>query len=105
MAMDNILELLVETDKKAAAIVSDAEDVLESTMSNLDRDVAKFKEDYTQRAVHRIGIIRDEEGKASADALSDISKHYETLMANLDRAYEEHHKDWEKDLFNRCIQP
>ncbi|MEA5012768.1 MAG: hypothetical protein VB100_13725 [Angelakisella sp.] len=105
MAMDNILEFLVETDKKAAAIVSDAEDVLESTISNLDRDVQKFKEEYTQRAIHRIGIIRDEEGKASQEAFGDIAKRYDALMANLDQAYEEHHKEWEKELFERCILP
>lgn len=103
MAMDNILEMLVATDKKACSIVDEAEEVLDATISNLELDVARFKEDYTQRATHRIGVIRDEEGNASQEALVDIAKRYEVLVANLDKAYEAHHKQWVEDLFQRCI--
>ena len=104
MAMDNILEMLVAADKKACAIVDDADETLDSTTATLDREVSKFKEDYAQRATQRIGVIRDEEGKASQEALEDISRRYEALMANLDKAYEEHHKEWEAEIFRRCIE-
>ncbi len=104
MAVDRILEQLVAADQKACGIVDQAQAALDSTLANLDRDVAEFKEDYTQRAIHRIGIIRDEEGKASQEALEDISKRYEGLMAGLEQAYEAHHKEWEAELFRRCLE-
>ena len=67
---------------------------------------AQLKEHSITRKYRAIvcGVIRDEEGKASQEALEDISRRYEALMANLDKAYEEHHKEWEAEIFRRCIE-
>ena len=74
MSMDKILNRLVEADRKASALVEEAEEYLDSTVSNMDREVAEFKKGYEEKAIHRIGIIRDEEGKASQQATEDIAK-------------------------------
>lgn len=34
----------------------------------MDREVEEFKKGYEEKAVHRIGIIRDEEDKASMES-------------------------------------
>lgn len=54
--------------------MEEAEEYLDSTVSNMDREVEEFKKGYEEKAVHRIGIIRDEEDKASMESLADISK-------------------------------
>lgn len=77
MSMDKILNRLVEADRKASALVEEAEEYLDSTVSNMDREVEEFKKGYEEKAVHRIGIIRDEEDKASMESLADISKRYD----------------------------
>ena len=103
MSMDKILNRLVEADRKASALVEEAEEYLDSTISNMDREVEEFKKGYEEKAVHRIGIIRDEEGKASMESLADISKRYESLMTNMEQVYEKNHTQWEQELFNRCV--
>lgn len=103
MSMDKILNRLVEADRKASALVEEAEEYLDSTVSNMDREVEEFKKGYEEKAVHRIGIIRDEEDKASMESLADISKRYESLMSNMEQVYEKNHVQWEQELFNRCV--
>ena len=101
--MNHILEDLVKVDQEAQAMVEEAEEYLESTMANMDRMVQEYQQSYAQRAQHRIGIIRDEEGKASQQATADIAKRYDQLMENLEKTYQERHTQWEDELFQKCI--
>ena len=101
---DDILERLVDLDRKACAMVDDAQEQLDDTLSNMERDVARFREEYAQRATRRIGIIRDEEGRASEEALENISRRYQSLMDGLEESYRANHEKWEEEIFQRCIQ-
>ncbi len=101
---DSILERLMELDQKASAMVDDAQETLDDTLDNMERDVARFRESYAQRATRRIGIIRDQEGKASQSELDSISQRYQSLMDGLEETYREKHSEWEEEIFRRCIQ-
>ena len=101
---DSILERLVDLDRKACALVDDAQETLDDTLANSERDVERFREAYTEKAIRRIGIVRDEEGKASQSELESISQRYHALMEGLESTYREHHAQWEEDIFQRCIQ-
>lgn len=101
---NSVLERLVELDRKACAMVEDAQEALEDTLANTDRDMERFREEYTQKAVHRIGVVRDEEGKASQAELEDIARRYQSLMEGLERTYQERHAQWEEEIFQRCVE-
>lgn len=103
MGMDNILEDLKQVDRRACEMVDNAEEELELTVANIDREIEEFKKSYSERAKQRIGIVRDTESKASEAATGDISHRYESLMQNLETVYNENHTRWENDLFERCI--
>ena len=77
---DNILARLVELDRKACAMVEDAQETLEDTLANTERDMERFREEYTEKAIQRIGVVRDEEGRASQAELENISQRYHALM-------------------------
>lgn len=101
---NSILDRLVELDRKACAMVEDAQEALEDTLANTERDTERFREEYTQKAIHRIGIVRDQEGQASQAELEDISRRYQSLMEGLEKTYQEHHAQWEEEIFQRCIE-
>ncbi len=101
---NSVLERLVELDRRACAMVEDAQEALEDTLANTDRDMERFREEYTQKAVHRIGVVRDEEGKASQAELEDIARRYQSLMEGLERTYQERHAQWEEEIFQRCVE-
>lgn len=101
---DSILERLVELDRRACAMVEAAQETLEDTLANTDRDMERFREEYTEKAVQRIGVVRDEEGKASQAELEDIARRYQSLMEGLERTYQERHAQWEEEIFRRCIE-
>ncbi|MEG1942793.1 MAG: hypothetical protein RRY54_06840 [Angelakisella sp.] len=103
MSMNNILEQLVDTDKRARELVDNADEELELAVANIDREIDEFKKSYSERAKHRIGIVRDTESKASQEATGDISHRYEALMQNLETVYEDKHSGWEDELFARCV--
>lgn len=101
---DNVLERLVELDRRACAMVEEAQEELEHTLANTERDMERFREEYTRKATQRIGIIRDEEGRASQAELEDISRRYQSLMEGLEKTYRERHVQWEDEIFQRCIE-
>lgn len=101
---DSILSRLVDLDRKACAMVEDAQEALDDTLANTERDMARFREEYTQKAMDRIGVVREEEGKASEEELKSISQRYQTLMEGLERTYQERHARWEEEIYQRCIQ-
>ena len=101
---DNILARLVELDRKACAMVEDAQEALDDTLANTERDMERFRQTYTEKAVQRIGVVRDEEGRASQAELENISQRYHALMEGLEKTYEEHHAQWEEEIFQRCVQ-
>ena len=101
---DNILARLVELDRKACTMVDDAQEELDDTLSNTERDMERFRQTYTEKAVQRIGVVRDQEGKASQAELEDIARRYQSLMEGLEKTYQERHTQWEEEIFQRCIQ-
>ena len=101
---NNVLERLVELDRKACAMVEDAQEGLEDTLANTERDMERFREEYTQKAVQRIGVVRDEEGRASQAELMDIAQRYHSLMEGLEKTYQERHTQWEDEIFQRCVE-
>ena len=100
----SMLDRLVELDRKACAMVEDAQETLEDTLANTERDVERFREEYTQKAIQRIGVVRDEEGKASQAELDDIARRYHSLMEGLEKTYQDHHTQWEDEIFQRCVE-
>lgn len=101
---DNILARLVELDRKACTMVDDAQEELDDTLSNTERDMERFRQTYTEKAVQRIGVVRDQEGKASQAELESIFQRYQSLMEGLEKTYQERHTQWEEEIFQRCIQ-
>ena len=101
---DSILSRLVDLDRKACAMVEDAQEELDDTLSNTERDMERFRQTYTEKAVQRIGVVRDQEGKASQAELESIFQRYQSLMEGLEKTYQERHTQWEEEIFQRCIQ-
>lgn len=102
--MDVILENLMEVDRRARAIVEEGEEYLETTIANMERDVAEYKESYAQRARHRVGVVRDQEDEASRQAAEDITNRYHQLMEHLEKTHRENHTGWEDEIFQKCIE-
>ena len=104
MANENILTQLVETDCLACELVDNAEEELELTVANMEREIEEYRISYSEKAKTRIGVVRETEQKASQEAQGDITSRYDSLMQNLETVYNERHSRWEDELFARCIQ-
>lgn len=103
METDNILSQLVEADRHACELVDNAEEELELTVANMEREIEQHKASYSEKAQQRIGVVRETEQKASQEATGGIEKRYDSLMKNLETVYNEKHTQWENELFDRCI--
>ena len=101
---DSILTRVVELDRKACAMVEEAQETLDDTLANTERDMERFRQEYTQKAMERIGVVREEEGRASQAELASISQRYQALMEGLEKTYQERHAQWEEEIYQRCIQ-
>ena len=103
MNMDEILSQLVAADRRATEIVDTAEENLELTVSNIDREIAQFKQQYSAQAEERIGLEKSQAKQHTSELTDDITSKYSTLKVNLEKVYDEKHILWEKELFQRCL--
>lgn len=103
MSDSDILARLVELDKKADAMVEEAQEVLDDTLSHIEEDTEQFRKSCAEKAEQRISAIRDEEGRASQAELENISRRYQTLTEELEKTYQERHTQWEEEIFRHCV--
>lgn len=101
---EGILARLVELDKKADAMVEEAQVVLDDTLSHIEEDTQQFRKSCAEKSQQRIGAIRDEANRASQAELENISRRYQSLTEELEKTYRERHAQWEEEIFRRCVQ-
>lgn len=101
--MNDLINRLIGLDKEARTMVEDSENYRDSVLSNLEQEIEQFKKAYVEKAERRIGLVRDEENKVSGQAVQDAAARIQSLMESLNTSWQQHHKEWEDSLYERCI--
>lgn len=100
---DSILARLVELDNKAGELVEEAQEALDETVTNIERDTQEFRRSSAEKSVQRIGELRQQEEKASQARLEEIGRRYQSMTEALEKTYSDNHVQWEEEIFRRCV--
>lgn len=100
---DGVLARLMELDQKAGAMVEEAQEALDDTVSHLEGDAEAFRRARTEESERRVKAIREEEEKDSQAQLENISRRYRSLTEEMEKTYRERHAQWEEEIFRRCV--
>ncbi len=101
--MNEMLAKLIETDKKARAMVIAARQYNSDTMNNLSTDIATLRESYMSRAENRLHLIHEDEDRTTANADHDMEERYKKLTRMLEDTYAQRRDQLCNELFERCV--
>ena len=100
--MDATLNKLIELDKKARAMVTEAQQYNSDVMNRLGADIEALKQKYTEEAERRLSIIHQNEEEAEHSADTDLEKRYAELTRMLEENFAQRHDELCSQLFERC---
>ncbi len=101
--MDNIINSLIEIDKKARSIVEEAENKSQDIINSISFSQKGFEIKYDNKAKLRLKKVKDEEAEKIKNNSRLIKDKYEVLIDKLERSYFQHHEEIENEIFNRVL--
>ena len=104
MDMNTVLEKLVALDHEAARDVADAQNSLLLAKQNTELSAAAFRKEYRQKAEQRIGIVKETEGRASAEASALILQKYKAIADNMEKLFAEKEGEWVERIVDRILE-
>lgn len=101
--MEEIIKLIVETDKASRVEVEKAnnhrEQVVEELLKAKEQIDAQYKKDADDKITKARVIAQKEADNFKEDLVSLEKKKIERLQ----RQYDENHEEWEKEIFSKII--
>lgn len=101
--MQDIIKKIIEIDKTAQKMTSDALALKEQAMSSIEQDKKDLRDKYIQRARRRIEVTAQTEEKFLQEALDEIKARYDGISAKLNEKYELNHERWAEEIYQRVI--
>lgn len=101
--MENIINNLIEIDKKARKIIDEAEVKSKEIIDSIEHSKKEFEIKYDDKAASRLKKVREEEEEKLKNSCLEIKDRYEVLQKKLEKAYFENHEEIENEIFNRVI--
>ncbi|MEG1718818.1 MAG: hypothetical protein RR306_00695 [Clostridia bacterium] len=101
--MDEIINEIIEIEKRAQNIMKEARDMKEELLSTIDHDIEKMKESYLSRANDRIKFVREDEDKNTAKAIEKIDNEKSQVLNKLQSNYDTNASAWVDTMFNNIV--
>lgn len=101
--MQDIIKKIIEIDKTAQKMTSDALALKEEAQLSIEQDKKELREKYIQRAKRRIDVTAQTEEKFLEEALDEIKQRYDGVAAKLNESFELNHKRWAEEIYQRVI--
>lgn len=101
--MQDIIKKIIEIDKTAQKMTSDALALKSEAESSIEQDKNALREKYIQRAKRRIDVTAQTEEKFLEEALDEIKQRYDGISAKLNENFNLNHKRWAEEIYERVI--
>ncbi|MCD7947079.1 MAG: hypothetical protein LUG13_02115 [Oscillospiraceae bacterium] len=95
----DLVNKIVAAEQSAQEIVKEAETQKITLDTDVEKEVARLREDYMSRAKRRLESIEKTEQDDAQDDIRALDKDFEAAMARINRAYHAHKEGWIQTLF------
>lgn len=102
--MKELAGKLLALDEKARLMVEEASAYRDSLRESLANEEKQILGEFNEHAEMHIQTVRDTEATVAAEETSALDERYRELAARIEAQYEEHHGEWEDQLFRRCTE-
>lgn len=99
MERKDILHQIVETEKRAQAILSEANQRREQLSEYIEEKKTRLRETYEARAAEEIDSAEASEVSAADAGIAELDRNLEAELSKIKKAFEENHEVWAEKLF------
>lgn len=95
---------IVAAEHSARALADEAREKGARLEAGLDGDIAAMREQYMERARHRLEIVRQTEEAAADEAVEQLDRRRAETMAAVEASYARHRDQWADALFRMIAE-
>lgn len=99
----NLVSKIIAAEHRAQAIARAATEKQESLDADLQRDVARLRSDYFERAQRKIKLVEEVERSAAKKDMAAWDQRLENAMGQVEAAYSKGKDSWVDLLFHRIV--
>jgi hypothetical protein len=85
-------------------MLDDTKQYYEKTIEEIDRGKEEIRQSYADRAAGHVAAVYQSETTAVEETVSKIQTDAAEKTRILNETYDLHHREWEDELFARCIR-
>lgn len=101
--MENIINQILEIDKRAKERLEEAREQSRSILENAAKEREQVHENYLGRISRRLTIVEETEKKHALELMAQIDARRKCVVDGLDAAYAQDHGAWEQEILARLI--
>ncbi len=100
---NDIVKKMLEIEKRAKDIVSEADDRKSHIDEEISAEVHKMNESYTERANLRVKKVMKFEEEQAEETLKNLHQTTDETMSNIRKTYENNKEKWLEELYKKVI--
>ncbi len=101
--MNTIVDKLLDVDKEARALLDEAQQYYEKTVAEIEVEKQQLYNEYKRRVEKHIASAHRAHQSEAEEAITTIKARQDAIALEMESVYQQNHKQWQDDLFQRCV--
>lgn len=96
----DMVNQIVAAEHNAKALAEEGRQRQEQLQAGLEREIADLRENYMQRARHRVELVEETERDGAEEDMAKLDEKQRRAMERVEAAYEKNRDQWVETLFS-----
>lgn len=102
--MNNIINRIIEIDKKAKDLISYADKQNEELIESVEKEKKELISNMAKESKEKLETVRKTENEYADSKIQKLIEEKLEAIDKLNQAYEENHQEWEDKIFKRMLE-
>ena len=94
---------IVAAEHNAKALAQEGRQRQQQLQAGLEREIADLRENYMQRARHRIELVEETERAGAEEDMAELDEKQRRAMKRVEAVYEKNRDKWVDTLFSMIV--
>lgn len=99
----DMVNQIVAAEHSAKALAEEGRQRQEQLRSGLEREAADLREEYMQRARHRVELVEQTERAGAEETIAQLDEKQRQAMKRVEAVYEKNRDKWVDTLFSMIV--
>lgn len=100
----DMVNQIIAAEHSAKALTEEAKEKQEQFQTDLERELEGLREEYMERARHRVELVEQTERAAAEERIAKLDQKLQDALDAVERSYEKHKDQWVEQLFQMIVE-